>query len=227
MSSPIAVKRKGIFKQLLIEFHQKSSHTNRIAKLAGLIEHHISLYCKKAASINCIDVGCGDMVIAEKIAASNPNTRWTCIDIHTLPEHLKSDDRWKKYKQFDGRHIPYKEKSFDVVVLCDVLHHAHENISRLLQESARVGQIVIIKDHFEYSIYSRYMLKLMDFVGNWGYGIRLPDRYFSEKQFENLCNTSNLRIIHLQKNIDLYSHLPLLNKLLRPQWQFIAILQAK
>jgi SAM-dependent methyltransferase len=226
MSSPIAAKEKSIIKQLLINFHQKSSHTNRIDKLAHLLANHISSY-NKTNRIKCLDVGCGDMVIAEKIADINPQTDWTCIDIHELPEHLKNDSKWKKYTQFDGHHIPYKEKNFDVVVFCDVLHHAQEATFQLLQESARVGKMIIIKDHFEYSLYSRYMLKLMDFVGNWGYGIVLPDHYFSEKRFEKLCKQSNLDIVHVHKNIDLYSHLPVLNKLLRPQWQFIAILKAK
>jgi SAM-dependent methyltransferase len=225
MSSPIAAKNKNILKQLLINFHQKTSHNNRIDILAHLLAKHIcSQYT--GAAIRCLDVGCGDMVIAEKIAAIQPQTSWRCIDIHPLPDELQADSRWQKYRQFDGKHIPFADNSFDVVVFCDVLHHAQEDTLPLLREAARVGKTVVIKDHFEYGFYSRSMLKLMDFIGNWGYGIVLPERYFSEHSFSNLCAKTGVSIIKLQKQIDLYKHLPIINKLLKSQWQFIAVLQA-
>jgi hypothetical protein len=69
------------------------------------------------------------------------------------------------------------------------------------------------------------MLKIMDFVGNWGYGIRLPDRYFTRQSFAKACVSSGLTVKEIFTGINLYSHLPFLKWLLRPDWQFIALLE--
>jgi hypothetical protein len=167
------------------------------------------------------------MTLAENIQRANPHTDWSCIDIHALPPHLQGTPKWQKYRQFDGQHIPFGDKVFDAVLFCDVLHHAQEHTPGLLREAARVGKIVIIKDHFEYGFYSRSMLKIMDIVGNWGYGIVIPRQYFSVPQFKELCTTSNLEEVHITRNIALYDHIPLLKHLLRPEWQFIAVLKSK
>jgi len=200
------------------------SHGQRVLRLSHEIASFISKYFPGQTKIGCLDVGCGDMLIAENISKFLPETDWVCIDIYNLtPEQIK-DPRWKKYKRFHGSQIPFQDKSFDVVLLCDVLHHAERNKSLLLKESKRVGKIVIVKDHFEYSIYSRFLLRMMDFFGNWPYGVNIPHKYFSKTEFENICINEGLSITELKIGINLYGHLGLLRWLLKPEWQFIAVL---
>lgn len=204
--------------------HQRLSHSHRVdilsRKIAGLIAEQFPA----AEQIRCVDVGCGDMQVSESIGRYNQRTVWRCIDIHALPEQLKSDEKWTKYLRFDGLHIPFADNAFDVVLFCDVLHHTRRDALALLKEAARVGSIIIVKDHFEYSSYSRIMLKLMDFVGNWGYGINLPDNYFTVREFEEICFAAGLALQKKVVGIDLYSHIPLIRRFLRPRWQFIAVL---
>jgi SAM-dependent methyltransferase len=227
MSSPIAEKQKGLIEKSLISIHQRASHNNRVNLLSKLLSDRIEIVSPNKNEIRCIDIGCGDMTIAESIAAINPKTSWTCIDIHKLPEELKNTDKWKKYKQFDGTHIPFENNAFDCALFCDVLHHIPGDLSPLLKEAARVSSAIIIKDHFEYGWYSRTMLKLMDFAGNWSYGISIPEYYFTVQNFEKLCSESGLEISDMKIGVDLYSHLPVFNKILKPQWQFIAVLKRK
>lgn len=165
------------------------------------------------------------MQIAEHISILAPNTAWSCIDIYDLPEDLLDSARWKKYQKFDGTNIPFEAKSMDVVLFSDVLHHVQTNAQALLMEAARVGRIVIIKDHFEYSLFSRMMLWAMDFVGNWGYGVSLPKQYFTQKSFEELAETSGLRSKQMKVGINLYAHIPVARTILRPSWHFIAVLE--
>ena len=75
---------------------------------------------------------------------------WYCIDVHRAPETQGQcdDSRWRKYRQFDGRTIPYADEEFDVALLCDVLHHAPEDAARLLAEAGRVARHVLVKDDF-------------------------------------------------------------------------------
>ncbi len=227
MSSPIVNVRKRFLQKFLIWFHQNASHKHRISILAELITCGIKTQVPKSEFINCLDVGCGDMVLAEKIAENLRNSNWRCTDIHPLPSALEGNAKWKKYSQFDGKHIPFQDKSFDVVAFCDVLHHAGENTGELLTESARIARIIIIKDHFEDGIYSRTMLQLMDFMGNWAYGVNIPKKYFTRESFAELCENAGLELVHLNDNIQLYKHLPLVRNILSPKWQFVATLRSK
>ena len=72
--------------------------------------------------------------------------------------------------------------------------------------------------------YSRTMLRVMDFVGNWGYGVSVPERYFTREGFARLAKEQHLVITAIDSGLDLYEHLPGMGKLLRPDWQFIAVL---
>lgn len=226
MSSPIASTRKNTLQNLIIGLHQRLSHNNRVDILAAEIAARISARSYGLKVIRCLDVGCGDMKISEGISAINPDTSWTCMDLYELPEHLRGVKKWDKYKKYDGRRIPLEDKSVDIVLLCDVLHHIRGDVSALLREAGRVGSAVIVKDHFEYSLYSRTMLKAMDFIGNWGYGVGLPERYFTPSGFGALYSSAGLRPVTIDAGIDLYMHLPLVRLLLKPRWQFIAVLES-
>jgi len=227
MSSPIVNQKKNIYKKYLVKFHKKISHSTRISIIADKISVCIKTHLPELTKINCLDVGTGDMSIPELIHNMNNATKWKCIDIHSLPKDLNESKKWKKYLKFDGENIPFENKIFDVTIFSDVLHHSSDKAPKLIAEAARVSRYIIIKDHFEYSLYSRLVLKLMDFVGNWGYGVRIPKRYFSKKSFANLVEASNLKIIDLNIGINLYNHLPIAKLFLNPKWQFIAVLSSK
>jgi SAM-dependent methyltransferase len=227
MSSPITAKNKGRLDRALIAVHRKLSHDRRVEALARRISAIIGKRHAADAHVRCLDVGCGDMTLAERIAELAPNTRWTCIDVHELPEELRDAERWKKYRRFDGVNIPFPDGSFDVVLFADVLHHVRTDVRGLLAEAGRAGRSVLVKDHFEYSVWSRLMLWIMDFAGNWGYGVALPKRYFSREDFGKLAAAAGLSVALIDAGIDLYGHLPLGRFLLRPRWQFIAVLVPK
>jgi glycosyltransferase involved in cell wall biosynthesis len=69
-------------------------------------------------------------------------------------------------------------------------------------------------------------LTAMDFVGNWGYGVTLPKRYFTIKSFHDICSSLGLSITRCDVGIRLYVGLPVLKHLLRPNWQFFAVMTA-
>jgi len=224
MSSPLALEHKAAPKRALVGLHQTLSHGHRVDVLADRIALHIESLVPRGRA-RCLDVGCGDMTLAEAIHSRASRTDWRCIDVHRLPEDLGHDRRWGKYRAFDGSTIPYGEREFDIALLCDVLHHAPEDAARLLAEAGRVAQRVLVKDHFEYGSYSRTMLRLMDFVGNWGYGISVPHRYFTREAFKQLATEQRFLITALDCGISLYEHLPVARTVLRPDWHFIAVLR--
>lgn len=224
MTSPITGKVKGPLDRVMIALHQTASHHHRLGLLADGLARAIQTLLLPTP--NCLDIGCGDMRLAESLETRVAGSRWSCIDIHPLPPHLAHDRRWQKYRQFDGAHIPFSDKSFSIALFCDVLHHATiRNQLDLLLEAKRTAEYVVVKDHFEYGPWSRQALRLMDFLGNHAYGGSVPDRYFDRASFAAITRDAGLHIQSLEIGVDLYRHLPLASALLRKEWHFIAVLQ--
>jgi|OpeIllAssembly_1097287.scaffolds.fasta_scaffold398332_1 hypothetical protein len=226
MSSPIARPEKHWIERRLVNLHHSLSHQRRVAILAETIAAEIRRnFPVGDGGLGGVDIGCGDMSVAEGISAKEPHVRWTCLDIYPLPESLHGDPRWSKYRQFDGATLPLDDQSVDFALFTDVLHHVPDpRRAPLLREAARVARAVIVKDHFEYGMPSRAILRAMDFVGNWGYGVSVPERYFDEASFRALVTSARLRVASLRTGIDLYRHLGPFHAIFRPRWQFIATL---
>lgn len=224
MSSPIANSTRTTLQRLLVGFHQLSAHTNRIGKLSAAIGTCINeMFSGAERPILALDVGCGDMTMAETLAADNPRLCWTCTDIHELPPHLRSTEKWKNYRRFDGANLPFENESFDLILFSDVLHHCYPNALQLLREAGRTARHIIVKDHFEAGLISRQMLRLLDFIGNYGYGVSIPEKYFDVIRFEALVREAGLKIARMHHGLNLYPF-PL-SVFLRPSLQFIAVLE--
>lgn len=224
MSSPIAKKTKTGLEKAVIKSHQKLSHNNRIDYLSKLFIEILDEL--DLTEISLLDIGCGDMSIAENLMKEHEKIQATCLDTYPLPETYADDPKWEKYVSFDGRKIPFEDKKFDVAVLCDVLHHDFEYAGVILKEACRVAKYVIIKDHFEYGMVSRQTLRLMDFIGNWGYGVSVPDRYFSKKTYQNLVEElEDVQEVKQICPIPLYQHSFVFNLICPGKLQYISILK--
>jgi SAM-dependent methyltransferase len=224
MPRPITKKNKSSFRNYLINSHQKVSHNKRVELIANELTEMVNVVTNADAGYKCIDIGCGDMAVAEFIGENLKNTQWKCLDLYPVPEGGLNEDKWLKYQQFNGKIIPFENKKFDIAFLVDVLHHS-ENVHLLLEEAKRVSDLIVVKEHYEYGFFSRFVLKAMDLYGNWAYGVKVPGKYFSRSSFTGLCNDLGLQIVNQKVGIDLYNHLPVLNKVLDPKWQFIAVLK--
>lgn len=220
---PEVTGEKGLLKRKLIEYHNKVSHHNRVEIITNSLVSKLNQLHLLPVSPLCLDIGCGDMKIVELIDQVKPSWNWRCLDIYPAGG---TEGRWQRYVSFDGRNIPYYNQAFDLSLLVDVLHHC-DNITGILGEAKRVSRYIIIKDHFEYGHYSSTMLKAMDLFGNWAYDVKVPGKYFTRTSFAALCEQLNLEMIDLEIGMDLYGHLPVLNRILKPKWHFIAVLQSK
>jgi SAM-dependent methyltransferase len=218
MSSPLAKKHKGIFDKILIAIHKRSSHSKRVEILSSLFVEAIRSINPDNKTMRLLDVGCGDMSVAKSMA-SKYKLEYICIDIYPNIEG------WENYLEFDGIKMPFGNKEFDVLLFSDVLHHDTENMKSLLFEAKRVTDKIIIKDHFEFGIWSRRVLQLADFVGNYGYGVSIPKHYLSKQSFSSLLLECGLKEIKQLYPINLYDRSPLINLFLRNKYQFISIIQ--
>ncbi|WP_053002207.1 class I SAM-dependent methyltransferase [Kordia jejudonensis] len=219
MSSPLAKDKKSFFDKLLIKFHKNASHSNRIGMLSGLFTQEIQNLAIEKETISLLDIGCGDMKITKVLSEQNSQLEATGVDIYPNTQN------WENYVSFDGKTLPFEDKSFDIVLFSDVLHHDEEHIDQLLKEAKRVSNFIIIKDHFEYGFFSRTLLQLADIVGNYGYGVSIPKRYFTKKRFQEILKKQQLTEIKQLCPVYLYNHLPLVPYIFKGKYQFVSVIK--
>ena len=105
---------------------------------------------------------------------------------------------------FDGLALPVETDAVDWVMFVDVLHHATD-AQRVLADACRVArQGLVIKDHYAESTWARWVLTLMDWVGNRHLDVDLQGKYLSRQAWANAWTENDLRITELRESLGLY-----------------------
>jgi SAM-dependent methyltransferase len=145
-----------------------------------------------------LDVGCGDGTIDALVCEVRPDVRIEGIDVLVRPSTKVP------VRPFDGVTFPWPDKSADVVMFVDVLHHTLDP-TNLLREAKRVARrLIVIKDHRMEAPFASATLRFMDWVGNAPHGVALPYNYWPEKQWRSAFTALDLRISHWQSRLGLY-----------------------
>ncbi len=178
--------------RLIERMHQAIVFDRRIQVLA---EHLAALIPENA---RVLDVGCGDGRLAKWISQLRADVEIAGIEVLVRPDcHIRATG-------FDGRTIPFANRSFDTAMLVDVLHHTHSPAA-LLAESARVaGRCVLIKDHVLGGWLDGVILRFMDRVGNRRHGVALPYNYLRAAQWQQSFATVGLTIEEWNPRLGLY-----------------------
>ncbi len=178
--------------RLIERMHQAIVFDRRIHVLA---KHFAALIPENA---RVLDVGCGDGRLAKRISQLRPDVEIAGIEVLVRPDcHIRAT-------AFDGRTVPYADRSFDAAMLVDVLHHT-EDPTALLAEAARVaGHCVLIKDHVLDGWLDGATLRFMDRVGNRRHGVALPYNYLSAAQWRETLETVGLTIEVWRPHLGLY-----------------------
>ncbi len=125
-----------------------------------------------------LDIGCGDGSLAALLLETRHDLSITGLEV------LKRPTPRIPVILFDGKHIPFEDHSFDIVMFVDVLHHTVDPMV-LLREAARVARVgLVIKDHVANGFFAKTRLRIMDYVGNARHGVSLPYNYWTEKQWQ-------------------------------------------
>ena len=145
-----------------------------------------------------LDVGCGDGQIGALIQQHRPDVRVTGMDIAARPTtHIP-------VQEFDGLHIPLDDRSVDVVMMVDVLHHAEEP-SVLLSEIARVARrAIVLKDVTPLGPLSETTLRFMDWVGNARHGVPLPYLFWSQEEWRGEFAKLGLHVEETRRRLGIY-----------------------
>jgi ubiquinone/menaquinone biosynthesis C-methylase UbiE len=126
-------------------------------------------------------------------------------------------------QKYDGEQFPCEDKSVDVVMMVDVLHHTPGQRT-VLAEAARVARhAVLIKDHTVRGALAAPTLRAMDWVGNRRHGVVLPYNYWTRQQWDAAFRDLSLTVKAWNPTLGLYA-LPL-RPLFERSLHFLAVLE--
>lgn len=130
-----------IWNQVPVDYYQKGVETNILQRLWHTKKLKVVLdFIQKAhrEPKNILDVGCASGWFLSKIKKKYPASQCSGVDVYK-----KSIDHGKKlYKNLnfmlsDAHHLPFPDKSYDVVICAEVLEHV-VNPEKVLEEIRRV-----------------------------------------------------------------------------------------
>jgi ubiquinone/menaquinone biosynthesis C-methylase UbiE len=135
-----------------------------------------------------LDVGSYNCLIAKEL-----QDRYSvCIEGLDIKDYNITDI---KNTIYDGLHFPYKDNSFDTVLILTTLHHC-EDFIQVLKESRRVArQKVIVLEAAYDNKFELFLTMLRDIISNKRKGMNLPLHFQSKEQWRNLFNELDLKII--------------------------------
>ncbi|MBN1399434.1 MAG: class I SAM-dependent methyltransferase [Anaerolineae bacterium] len=139
-----------------------------------------------------LDLGSSAGHLARALSARLPGTCFLGLDTHIQPDPLIPMACAR------GQALPFPDRTFNRVMLIDVLHH-DEHPERILREAARVSKgDILLKEHYWEHALDRQLLRVSDWLGNWPYGIRMPYRFMSLNQLYALFEAAHLRVRSLE-----------------------------
>jgi len=89
-----------------------------------------------------LDIGTGSSISIHFFAREFTEIAFFTVDIADMRQ-----EKELPFVLYDGKTLPFDDKSYDIAVLNEVLHHADDPES-VLKEAKRVGKAVFIVEHF-------------------------------------------------------------------------------
>jgi SAM-dependent methyltransferase len=133
----------------------------RITRLTGYFRE----FFKESDVRTVLDVGCGHAHVTRALQDEFPHISFTGVDVKVR------DNPAIPVIGYDGKTLPFADKSFDAVMTIDVLHHTDDPVATL-KECARVARrFILVKDHIADSWYDDLRLRFLDWFGNRPFGI--------------------------------------------------------
>lgn len=132
-----------------------------------------------------LDIGCGFCTVTQKLSAQG--FKVTSLDIKDssiFPEIIPTI--------YNGKIIPFPNRSFDTSLLITVLHHT-PNPKRILVEAKRISPMIIVMEDIITNPIQKYLTFVMDSILNFEF-FNHPHTNKSDKEWRKLFRQVGLRI---------------------------------
>jgi SAM-dependent methyltransferase len=138
-----------------------------------------------------LDFGSGDGFFASQWETNGLVREVTAVDVVARKSSIVAP------LIYDGKRLPFPDRSFDLAYSVDVLHHCPDPLQALADLSRCSRRYLMIKDHTYRGPVGRFALAVLDEVGNRRFGIPSPYLYQHGWQWVEQVESSGWRRIEL------------------------------
>jgi SAM-dependent methyltransferase len=163
---------------------------------------------------SALDFGSGDGWFAQQMRQSGLIRELTPVDVK-LRETVVTAPHL-----YDGKRLPFPDRSFDLVYSVDVLHHCPDPAESLRDLVRCAGRLVLLKDHTWRTRLGKWGLAVLDELGNRQFGIPCLYRYQHRWDWFPIIEREGFRLVQLIHPVP--CHVGVLGRLTNPL-QFIAL----
>ncbi len=147
-----------------------------------------------------LDFGCGDLSFAKALKKKRPKLQISGVDV----VDFHNRDKNVSFICYDGKKLPFKDKSFDTIIVFHVLHHT-EDAKKYFKELVRVTKKrILLVESVARSAIDFPGMRFMDWVFNIWKSEKVPMTYqfFRKNEWYNLFDKNNLSV-KLEKDMEI------------------------
>ena len=186
----------------------------RLRELVRLILPHLR------ENDRVLDVGCGVGTLGHALMTHPSAPKGLTV---TGLERFARGGEPIPVRQYDGRTIPDPDRSHDVVIVADVLHHDTDP-DAVVRECVRVSRrLLIIKDHQIKGPLALQRISLIDWAANAPHGVPCLYTYNTPAQWDRFGERFHLKAVESHRSINLYP--PIVNMMFGRSLQFLGVYQ--
>ncbi|MEN9629740.1 MAG: hypothetical protein RJA10_2967 [Pseudomonadota bacterium] len=161
-----------------------------------------------------LDFGSGDGFFCQQLGQAGAARSITPVDVVERRHSLV------KPQLYDGRRLPFADRSFDLCYAVDVIHHCPDPLAALADLTRCSRQWLLLKDHNCDGPAGHLALAVLDELGNRRFGIPSPGRYQRRWAWAGWLEQHGFERVHWLHPAP--SHVGLVGRLTNPL-QFVAL----